>query len=138
MIFAQLTAKLVGQAYKLGQVDCFSAILQYLEFQGVEIPDEYQGQTRDTYAQFFQDDPVAAKGLMVAFMAECLDEIKPHQAFAGDIMLLTLNDSNALPFLAINGGNGNIIAASESRGVSVTPLKHYTIGRCWRCPRPSR
>ncbi len=97
---------------------------------GVAIPDEYEGITRDTYKDLFLKDPGKAKEIMLRFIGDYLEEIPPHKALAGDILLLSLRST--MPFLAIAGGNGNIVAASVEHGVSVTPRKHYTIQRAYR------
>lgn len=130
MSLASITAKLVGQQYELGIQDCFALIIHYLRLQACPVPKEFHGYTMDTYKDLFLRRPAAAKILMVKLMAEILDEVPTHQAFAGDIMLLSLGEDK---FLAINGGNSNIVAASKVRGVAVTPLKHYTIERVFRC-----
>jgi hypothetical protein len=135
MSLARITARFIGQPYQLGLVDCFSAVLNYIEEMGYTIPPDFEGQTRTSYAALFADHPAEAKALMVRFIDSLLPEVQPAFAFAGDILLLRLGDS--LPFLAIDGGNGTIIAASESRGVGLSSLRKYTVMRAWRCRRQS-
>ena len=135
MSMARITAGFIGRPYQLGITDCFSAVLEYIASCGYQIPDSFEGVTRDDYADLFEADPGAAKALMVRFVDRLLDEVPPGHAFAGDILLLRLRGQ--LPFLAIDGGNGNIIAASESRGVGVSPRRSYTTERAWRCRRQS-
>jgi len=137
MSLASISRKFIGLPYQLGAVDCFSSILIYLAECGIAVPDEYHGVRREDYAALFQDQPEAAKALMVEFMNSMFPTIEPGFAFAGDILLLRLQRSDKPPFLAIDGGNGNIIAAAESRGVCVLPLKNYTIERAWRCRQHS-
>jgi hypothetical protein len=137
MSLAAISAKFIGLPYQLGAVDCFSAILLYLAERGLAIPDEYQGVKRQDYPALFLSDPIAAKALMVEFMDSTLPLVSPPFAFAGDILLLRLQNSDTPPFLAIDGGNGNIIAASESHGIGVSSIRHYNIERAWRCQQQS-
>lgn len=137
MSLAAISRKFIGLPYQLGVVDCFSSILLYLAERGVILPEEYKGVRREDYPALFLAAPDTAKALMVEFMDSALPVVSPSHAFAGDILLLRLQRSDKPPFLAIDGGNGTIIAASESRGVGVTPLRHYTIERAWRCRKQS-
>lgn len=137
MSLAEISKKFIGMPYHLGVVDCFSAILIYLSECGVTIPAEYKGVRREDYPALFLADPAAAKALMVEFMDSMLPTVEPHFAFAGDILLLRLTRSDKPPFLAIDGGNGHIIAAAESRGIGVSSIKPYNIERGWRCHKHS-
>ncbi|MFA7347268.1 MAG: hypothetical protein WCZ86_05870 [Desulfurivibrionaceae bacterium] len=133
MSLAAITSKFIGKPYLLGGMDCFSSIMLYLHERGVAMPDEYHGVRREDYPALFLADPETAKALMVRLMDDMLSRVDPPFAFAGDILLLRLPTSEKPPFLAIDGGNGNIIAAAESRGVVQLPMKHYVIERAWRC-----
>lgn len=135
MSLARITARFIGLPYRLGVVDCFSAILGYLEERGYPVPEEFEGVDRAGYADLFVASPAEAKALMVRFIDSLLPPLAPAFAVAGDILLLRLDDS--LPFLAIDGGNGAIIAASEARGVGLLPKNIYTVMGAWRCRRQS-
>lgn len=137
MSLAAVSQRFIGRPYQLGVVDCFSAILIYLAECGVTVPAEYKGVRREDYPAMFLDDPAAAKSLMVEFMDSMFPSVPPAFAFAGDILLLRLSRSDKPPFLAIDGGNGHIIAAAESRGIGVSSIKHYTVERAWRCRKHS-
>ena len=99
---------------------------------GIELPEEFNGVTLDTYKQLFQDEPAKAKKVMVEFIDSVLEPIPGYKAIPGDIYLLSL-EKNPLPFLAICAGNANIISVTESKGVTVFPLKTYKIERAWKC-----
>lgn len=135
MNLAIITSKLVGLEYELGRMDCFSMIINYLILRGETIPDSFQGQTMATYADLFKTDPVRAKEIMLDLMVFLLDEIAVVKAFAGDVLLLELSDYP--PFLAIDGGNGVVVAASPTRGVSPIGKNLYTVRRAFRCRKRS-
>ena len=137
MSLASISQKFIGLPYRLGAMDCFSSILLYLEERGLVLPDEYQGVRREDYPALFKASPERAKALMVEFMDATLPVVSGSHACAGDILLLRLINSDKPPFLAIDGGNGSIIAAAESRGVVQLPRKHYAIERAWRCRQRS-
>lgn len=137
MSLANISRKFIGLPYQLGVVDCFGSILLYLEECGATIPADFMGVRREDYAAMFQSRPEEAKALMVQFMDAMFPTVDPPFAFAGDVLLLRLVRSDKPAFLGIDGGNGYIIAAAESRGICVLHLKNYTIERAWRCRQQS-
>lgn len=140
--FVSITSQLVGRPYALcsacGGMDCFNLIYRYLVLRGYDLPTEYGGVTMDTYGTFFEEDPVRAKQIMVEAVASVLDEIRPAAAFAGDILLLALKDSDAQEFFGIHAGGANMICSSREHGVSTYPLSSYDIRRAFRCRQQSR
>ncbi len=137
MSLAALTSTFVGRPYQLGHTDCFSAILGYIEARGFQTPQEFEGQTRDSYAALFLSHPTEAKAVMIRLIDSLLPRLEPGMAFAGDILLLRLTGSDKPPFLAIDGGNGHALAAVASRGICQISLRNYTIERVWRCQQQS-
>lgn len=135
---AAITQKLVDLPYELGEKDCFSIIVMYLKLRGYQVPEQFCGFTMQTYKAYYESVPWHAKQLMCYFFDCLMDPIAPHKAFAGDVLLLELPDSDSQPFAAIDGGNATIVAASPKRGVAVTPIRYYTIRRAWRCRKLSR
>ena len=131
MNLSAISTHLVGRGYDLGTMDCFSLTLEYLALRGCKIPEEFMGQTRDTYAALYLSDPQRAKAVMIKFMECYTDEIPVSKCFAGDMVLMSSEGS--LPFLSIDGGNGNCIGATEEFGVRVLPTRAYTIERGFRC-----
>lgn len=127
----EFTERKIAEQYELGKVDCFRLCYDFIVENGTELPDGIGNVTIHNYARLFKDDPQKAIHTMIRFMETNLEEIKPNQAFAGDILLLRLNGSH--PFLAIHGGNGNIISATEEYGVRTTPIKHYKLKRAFKC-----
>lgn len=137
---ADISRRLVGRRYRLGECDCFSVVLDYLGQAGVAVPEEFRGQTRTSYPALYRSFPMGAKALMLELIGSLLEEIDPGRAVAGDVLLLQLarEDSGRLPFLAIDGGNGHVLAASDKIGVGVFPGRHYQRLRAWRCRQQSR
>jgi len=129
----EISQKLVGRKYKLGSMDCFSLILEYMKLVGMEVPKEYNGLTRKTYKKLFEGDHKEAKKIMVQFMEDHFGKRSKYKYKTGDVLLLALQGSKEMPFLAIAAGNGNIIAAAEKYGVRVTPIKYYKVRRAFQC-----
>lgn len=137
---AELTTRLVGQPYALGSqqgLDCFSAVVEYLRTRGVEVPADFEGHSTTEYKALFLSDPSEAKRLMVELVSSLLDEILPSFAFAGDILLARTPGSETLSqsFLAIHGGNGCMLAATEEKGIYPLPIRVYEIVRAFRIRR---
>ena len=140
--FAGITGRLVGRAYALGGCatgcDCFSLVYLYLQELSLELPDEFEGLTLETYAARFEQDPDGAKEVMVRFISSLLPELEPRFAFAGDLLLLRLRGEEDGRFLGIHGGGTNVICATREDGVAVYPLQGYKILRAWKCQRHPR
>lgn len=139
MTLARYTSKIVGIPYKLGGMagengaDCFNTIWAYLS-ERINLPVEYEGLTIDTYAELYERDPDQAKCIMIRLMKDLLEEIPPHQAIAGDILLVNIKlGVSVADFLAIDGGNGKIVIATEEDGVSLWPKRFYIIKEAYRC-----
>lgn len=130
---ATATAGLAGQPYELGAMDCFRLIYAYLERRGVAMPQEFGGVTLATYPALFQADPGRAKALMVEFMDAVLPAIDPAMAGPGDVLLLQLGPKP--PFLAIEAGCGDVLAAAPECGAAKLPARPYRRVRGWRVNR---
>jgi len=135
MSLARITAGFVGKPYQLGAVDCFAAILDYLAQLGIELPVDFEGYTRQSYAALYLSDPEAAKAMMIRLIDSLLPKVAPAMVLAGDLLLLRLDGS--LPFLAIDGGNGRVLAATIEHGICQLPRNRYRIIRGWRCRQQS-
>ena len=66
MNLAKISSRFIGIPYELGKMDCFMAVVRYLQEMG-RAPDinEYQGITLETYAKVFLNDPERVKNIMV-------------------------------------------------------------------------
>ena len=131
MALVNLTKDFIRQKFELGKMDCFRLVYDYLKKQ-MPLPEEFKGVTLDTYENLFNEKPEAARGLMVDFLKEYLNEIKPYEVTAGDIVVLNYNYSPF--FLGIAVGNASVLLATESKGVDTFPLRYYKIVRAFRWP----
>ncbi|HQP29941.1 MAG TPA: hypothetical protein PLB81_01325 [Deltaproteobacteria bacterium] len=138
---AEISSRLVGLPYALGDagagMDCFSLIRQYAVLKGARPAEEFKGQRMDTYGALYLQDPAGAKALMLEYLNTFAAEVPPERACAGDILLLSLPDTDTLPFLAIAAGE-QVLAAHPGRGVILISLQPYRIMRAWRCRQPSQ
>lgn len=137
----EISSELVGNSYQLcgeNGLDCFSLIKKYLEIRGFKLPATFKGYGLSNYASLFRTDPARAKDIMLEFMQSISTEMKPYETFAGDVLLIKLKRSNESSFLAIDGGNGICIVASEVDGVCTVSAKYYDIERVFRCQRHFR
>jgi uncharacterized protein (DUF1786 family) len=122
----------VGRPYKLGESDCFSLVVQYLAFCGINTPSDliFRGHKISEYPKDYKEKPVGMMGVAVAYVGSVTMEIPPHKATAGDILFVEMDDNKSL---VIDGGNGIIIAATEDRGIVALNQHHYKILRAFRC-----
>ena len=134
MRLAQLTADLVGREYKLGKMDCFRVVYEYLKMRGGDrIPSVYKGYTLDTYIDLYKEDVDKAKDLMIEFISTFLEEISPKKSIGGDILLARFRVKP--PFLGVDAGNGRLLVAIPNIGVTVVLKEYYTLLRGFRCPQ---
>lgn len=134
--FCRIVGELVNKPYELGKVDCFRSIMEYAESIGVAFPLEFEGQTLESYPDFYREQPQEAKALVVRLFDSLLPEVQPNFSLAGDILLLQFHDKP--PFLAINGGNGNIITASIEYGFKVYLGNRFKRLKGWSCQQQFR
>jgi len=134
MNVARLTMAMVGQPYELGRMDCFGVVVAWLRLRGVDLPC-WEGWAPEDYGAIYAADPETAKCLAPAYLDSFLTSVAPGFAFAGDVLALSL-PGEAVPFLAVHGGNGQALTCTPERGVCLLPLDGYEIRRSWRCPRP--
>jgi hypothetical protein len=128
----EFTSRISNSKYRLGCVDCFSIILDYLSFRNIAIPDQFQGITRESYTILFLEDAIRAKELMVAFV----DSLFRHREnvnlrMPGDILLTKLKTDSSSLSLAIESGNGMLICVSMELGVMIVSSQYYSILTCW-------
>lgn len=129
--FCRIVGDLVNRPYKLGEVDCFRSIMEYVEILGVDFPQEFEGQTLESYPEFYRSHPEEAKALVVKLFDTLLPPVECNRALAGDVLLLKYRDNP--PFLAIHGGNCNVITASEACGFRVYLGNRFVRLKGWSC-----
>jgi len=134
---ADITKKCVGAPYALGKenegggFDCLSLILWFCEKVGIDPPESFEGVTRESYAKLYKLDRDKANAVFLRFIATLGDEIPASRAFAGDILVCTPKTSGGLA-VGIHGGGDNLLAAFESRGVTLANLRAYRILKAYR------
>jgi len=129
MNIQEFSVDIMNKEFKLGYTDCFALTLKYIEGLGFKPPRKFKGVTKKTYPILYKKNPVKALVIMIEFLESFLIKIDPWGHNAGDIMLLRFDDSF---FLAVNGGNGTIVASTEKYGVKLLPLKSYNIVGVYR------
>jgi len=141
MSLIRFTSQTMGRPYRLGGyadqkgADCFSNVWDYLG-KKMDLPKEYEGLTMGTYAELYRQDPEQAKCIMICLMKDLLIEIPPHEALAGDVLRVSAKIGESVDdYLAIDGGNGNLICVAEKHGVSVWPKRFYHIKEAYRWPQ---
>jgi len=128
---SHLTSKILNKQYKLGEVDCFKVVYDYLKQLDYDIPTRFENVTIDDYAALYRSDVIEAKKLMLRFLQSYLDEVEVKFAFAGDILLMQFKTQT--PFLAIDAGNGKILSASPQLGTNVISKQYYKTLRVFKC-----
>ena len=134
---AELTSRLVGAPYKLGGhgvdtgFDCYSLLLAACDFWNTEVPRAFDGLTVDNYPERFRADPDGTKQILFKALASMGKEIKPSEAFAGDILVTSTKGTNFFG-VGIHAGGDSILATYLERGVQIMPLRGYNIIKAYR------
>lgn len=128
---AKMSALVLGKPFELGCMDCFMLVIDYLRQRGFQLPEEYNGYTLQSYGDLYLDNPNRAREVMVGCLDVMLKQIPAGKVVPGDILLIKLKGTSEGFFLAINGGNGNALLVSESRGVISLPIRFYKILKGW-------
>jgi len=137
MNLAIMTAKYVGTPYKLGGwsreegFDCLSLMLSIADDRGIEVPEEFEGVTRETYAELWETNKKKAERLLFKFAASLGQEIPPHRAFAGDLLIAKSKADGSL-VLAIHAGQSLMLSAFTDTGVDLVGLDHYEIKKAYK------
>lgn len=135
---ARLTSRLIGAPYKLGGMepetgmDCLSVVLAACDFWKVTVPEEFEGYTRDNYAERYEEDPAAAKETFFRLLGELGEEIPPVKAFAGDLLVVRTKTDKGV---AIHGGADRVISAFFEKGVKSANIRAYTVEKAYRLRR---
>ncbi len=126
----QYTNKYIGKNYKLGEIDCFSIVYQYLKDKNFKVPDSFNNVSFENYSNLYLRNKKEAKNLMISFFNLLLLEIKIGEIKAGDILLLSLHGDE---FPAISVGNGMILSASPKLGVNLISRNYFKTIKAWSC-----
>ena len=132
MNLATWTSARVGkQEYKLGQVDCFKIVMEFISnATGKVLPNEHRGMTLDTYGDWYLQDESNTFEIAVEYLNTHLNEIPVFKSVAGDILVLRYGTNR---FFGIDGGNGKVITVFLDRGVRVVNKKHFETIKVFSC-----
>ena len=148
----------IGAPYGLGGwsretgFDCASLVCSVMrDLYGVAVPETFEGETRESYARLWQDNPALATRLLIRFAVSLGQSIPVHQAFAGDILVMTHGAESraqsghyapcAMPyafFLGIHAGNDTFMGVFEGRGVALARFEQAQIRKVIRCRYPQQ
>lgn len=130
---AELTSRLVGKEYNLGQHDCLSVVIYFCDAWGIPFPDEFEGYTKENYAELYEKKPKETKQVFFRLVASLGREVPPERAMPGDFLILEVpeigEESRAV---YIHAGQGNVLAAFTEKGIAINSLKAYKILKAYR------
>jgi hypothetical protein len=136
--FAEWSARHVGKSYGLGEADCCNIVLDLCDYLGVPA-EEFEGVTRQTYADFYRNDPVGAKATFARWVATVADQVDPAFISTGDLLEATLlhDDDLSHRFIAIYAGGDRILSAFDlkKRGIRTMSIRGYKIIAAYRLRR---
>lgn len=129
--FAEFTGRSVGRPYKLGETDCLSLVLSFLDHAGVEIPDSFDGVTRENYPALYRVDPRRAKEILLRWITTVGEEIPPSHAFTGDILVVRVKGKEDWG-IEIHAGGDLALGAFAKQGIGLETLRGYDILKAYR------
>ena len=103
-------------------VDCVNLLLGLYEEIGFVMPVEFEGVTREDYANLYQTDRPKANEIWNRFLMSLGTEIGKENFARGDILILKAEGSNELS-MAIALGNGSALVVTERLGCKVIPVR---------------
>ena len=125
----------VDSPYKLGGrsrsegYDCFSLVLAIGEDLGITVPDEFEGQTMNTYSDLWLSDQDEAKRVMFGLFEKLAEKISPSKAFVFDI--LVFEDENG-ENVGIHAGKDLVLSAFTDVGVKLANIKAFVVKGAYR------
>lgn len=138
---SQFTARFVGAPYRLGGqrpaegLDCLSLILEAARHRRIPVSDEFEGVTRETYAELWETDREGAKKKLLRFVLSLGEEIPPSMAFAGDLLIIKPKkggNGRDRSVLGIHAGNDLVLSSFTDAGVRLANLQDCEIVRAIR------
>ena len=136
--FAEWSGRHLGKAYVLGLNDCLSLAIDFCEHVGIEVPDEFEGVTRDGYASFYKEAPGTAFRIFCRWIATIADRIDPAFIFTGDLMIVRPKSDGETKgeMVVIHSGGDRIMGAFHNLGrIDYSSVRAYDILRAYRLKR---
>ena len=144
MMLAQVTAEMVGKMFTRGGrgqksnegFDCVTIALKVLKEKGAPVnwDDEHYGKSMDEWVKEFESGNELAFDIAIDYIiSKGVRRVPAHKATAGDILLLKLKRyPDKLHFFGIDGGNGNVIVATEDAGIRGASINMFTIEEVYK------
>jgi hypothetical protein len=135
--FADFTGQFTNKDYKQGGFDCngydcLGLVYDFLTKKGNNIPDSFDGLTKENYYVLFNTNKLAAIKKMFEYFDLFAERINIHERMAGDIVMVQ-KETEDKTFPAIYVGNGNILACYYDCGVKVLACREpFKVVRAWR------
>lgn len=114
---AYIVQSMLDTPYELGKVDCISFILDFFESKGINMPEEWQGWTRDNYAERWESGQ--GREELYLWLHGLGIEVKVNYMIESDIVLIDTPDG-VTP--AIYLGNDNVLMITIQQGLFVIPM----------------
>lgn len=114
---AEIVNRMLDKPYDLGRVDCVAFILDFFESKGIDMPSEWQGWTRDNYAERWEKGE--GREELCLWLHGLGEEVEINYMIESDIVLIDTPEG-ITP--AIYLGNDNILIITIENGLFVMPL----------------
>ena len=123
--FANVIEKYRRRKYALGDpsrgIDCANLLFGVYEDLGLILPQEFEGVTRESYADLFRSDPAKASAIFYRFLWSLGRSVEINFSVRGDLMVFKRRNE---VFPGISLGGGNVLLVSEF-GVLCVPSRAY-------------
>lgn len=134
---ASLTSKWMGTPYeeygnepKKG-CDCLSFILNILEEYGYNIPDDFEGLTKDNYMDAWYKNKDKTIKKLHRFLLSVTTKKEPNKMRSGDIILAKHKKVDEKMFI-MYAGNSKVIIVNQKFGVLAMPIREVNIINVYR------
>lgn len=141
MIWAKLTAELVGKPYRAGATgpdayDCMGLVMRVQRKMGWKMPKEFDGWTIEDYARRFEKDPEEGLAVFGKLMDAYCTKIDTHYLKRGDVIIVQQNH-NRVHFPAVYAGKRQFLTVIRDQKVRIfsADSKLFTIVAGWRYGR---
>lgn len=108
---------MLGEPYNLGQNDCLLMFLNYFEAIGIKMPDQWNGWTRQNYAERWARGE--GREEYYQFLTEQTMPVDINFIRRGDIVIFKHED---IMYIAIYQGNDNVMLVTDKIGTTIMPL----------------
>ncbi len=122
----QIIDSFLGRPYFLGDpqkgLDCLNSILIYYESLGYKFPDEFEGVTRENYAEKWRKDEEKTRGTLGRFLMSLGRPIEKGFFQRDDLLLFRAKEIPIFGQIYLGGGNMGIV---WKQGFYQTPFRVF-------------